>query len=112
MLLELDNISIYLLNKITSLFIQTQSDGQPKREAWMMELPDCMGQNIGLAARTFRVNAGPDLSDRSMWTDSPADRARKEKVSPFNRSHLVHFLLIAIFMYSLKYLFRGINNVK
>lgn len=45
----------------------------------MMELPDCMGQNIGLTARTFRVNAGPDLSDRSMWTDSPADRARKEK---------------------------------
>lgn len=58
---------------------KTQSDGQPKREAWMMELPDCMGQNIGLTARTFRVNAGPDLSDRSMWTDSPADRARKEK---------------------------------
>lgn len=58
---------------------KSQSDGQPKREAWMMELPDCMGQNIGLTARTFRVNAGPDLSDRSMWTDSPADRARKEK---------------------------------
>lgn len=58
---------------------KTQSDGQQKREAWMMELPDCMGQNIGLTARTFRVNAGPDLSDRSMWTDSPADRARKEK---------------------------------
>lgn len=95
MLLELDNISIYLLNKITSLFIQTQSDGQPKREAWMMELPDCMGQNIGLTARTFRVNAGPDLSDRSMWTDSPADRARKEKVSPFNvnRSQISSFLV-------------------
>lgn len=59
----------------------------------MMELPDCMGQNIGLTARTFRVNAGPDLSDRSMWTDSPADRARKEKVSSFNRSQFSSFLV-------------------
>lgn len=63
----------------------------------MMELPDCMGQNIGLTARTFRVNAGPDLSDRSMWTDSPADRARKEKVSSFDNHSLVHLLLIAIY---------------
>ena len=47
----------------------------------MTELPDCLGQNIGLAARTFRAHAGPDMSDRTMWTDSPADRARKEKVS-------------------------------
>lgn len=65
----------------------------------MMELPDCMGQNIGLTARTFRVNAGPDLSDRSMWTDSPADRARKEKVSSFDNHSLpvVHLLLVAIY---------------
>ena len=47
----------------------------------MTELPDCLGQNIGLAARTFRAHAGPDMSDRTMWTDSPTDRARKEKVS-------------------------------
>ncbi|XP_048744717.2 GPALPP motifs-containing protein 1-like [Ostrea edulis] len=61
---------------------KSDSEGQPKRDSWMTELPDCLGQNIGLTARTFRVNAGPDMSDRSMWTDSPADRARKEKEGP------------------------------
>nr|XP_022335691.1 GPALPP motifs-containing protein 1-like [Crassostrea virginica] len=58
---------------------KAESEGQIKRESWMTELPDCLGQNIGLAARTFRAHAGPDMSDRTMWTDSPADRARKEK---------------------------------
>ncbi|XP_062613442.1 GPALPP motifs-containing protein 1-like [Saccostrea cucullata] len=58
---------------------KNEPESQPKRESWMTELPDCLGQNIGLTARTFRANAGPDMSDRSMWTDSPADRARKEK---------------------------------
>ena len=46
----------------------------------MTELPDCLGQNIGLQARTFKVRSGPDLSDRSAWTDTPADRERKMKV--------------------------------
>lgn len=64
----------------------------------MMELPDCMGQNIGLTARTFRVNAGPDLSDRSMWTDSPADRARKEKVSSFDNQFSPSFVDCHIFI--------------
>lgn len=48
----------------------------------MMELPSAgLAKNIGLTARTFRSKAGPDLGDRSVWTDTPADRERKEKVS-------------------------------
>lgn len=50
------------------------------RESWMMELPSSkLSQSIGLQARSFRAKAGPDMSDRSAWTDTPADRERKEK---------------------------------
>ncbi|KAK3095399.1 hypothetical protein FSP39_014190 [Pinctada imbricata] len=54
-------------------------DKSVKRESWMTVLPDCLGQNIGLQARSFRVQQGPDMSDRSAWTDTPADRERKLK---------------------------------
>lgn len=50
------------------------------RESWMTELPSTkLGQSIGLSARTFRANAGPDLTDRSSWTDTPEDKERKLK---------------------------------
>lgn len=64
----------------------------------MMELLDCMGQNIGFIVRIFRVNVGSDLSDRFMWTDSSVDRVRKEKVSLFDNYSLVYFLLIVIYL--------------
>lgn len=51
-----------------------------QRESWMMELPSTgLAQNIGLTARTFRTRTGPDMGDRSMWTDTPADREKKIK---------------------------------
>ncbi|KAM9860872.1 GPALPP motifs-containing protein 1 [Aulostomus maculatus] len=46
------------------------------RESWMTELPPEL-QHIGLGARTFKKRSGPEKGDRSMWTDTPADRARK-----------------------------------
>lgn len=46
------------------------------REAWMMELPPEL-QHIGLGARTFKKKSGPENKDRSIWTDTPADRERK-----------------------------------
>lgn len=50
------------------------------RESWMMELPSAeLNQSLGLQARTFRAKAGPDMSDRSGWTDTPADREKKAK---------------------------------
>ena len=45
----------------------------------MTELPPEMGANFGLTNRTFRKNAAP-TGDRSGWTDTPADRERKQKV--------------------------------
>lgn len=64
----------------------------------MMELLDCMGQNIGFIVRIFRVNVGLDFSDRFMWTDSSVDRVRKEKVSLFDNYSLVYFLLVVIYL--------------
>ena len=45
----------------------------------MTELPPEMGANFGLTNRTFRKNAAA-TGDRSGWTDTPADRERKQKV--------------------------------
>ncbi|XP_071371856.1 GPALPP motifs-containing protein 1 isoform X2 [Centroberyx affinis] len=55
------------------------SDDGPEvltRETWMTELPPEL-QHIGLGARTFKKRSGPENKDRSIWTDTPADRERK-----------------------------------
>ncbi|KAG5262046.1 hypothetical protein AALO_G00291550 [Alosa alosa] len=49
-----------------------------KRETWMTELPPVL-QHIGLGARTFKKKSGPETKDRSLWTDTPADRERKAR---------------------------------
>ncbi|XP_026020824.1 GPALPP motifs-containing protein 1 isoform X2 [Astatotilapia calliptera] len=48
------------------------------RETWMTELPPEL-QHIGLGARTFKKRSGPENADRSIWTDTPADRERKAR---------------------------------
>lgn len=45
----------------------------------MTELPPEL-QHIGLGARTFKKKSGPEKGDRSIWTDTPADRERKTRV--------------------------------
>ncbi|NWI97859.1 GPAM1 protein, partial [Pitta sordida] len=62
--------------KLTS----TDSD-EPKqvtRESWMTELPPEL-KNFGFGPRTFKKRADDKSSDRSIWTDTPADRERKAK---------------------------------
>ncbi|KAK2174127.1 hypothetical protein NP493_825g02019 [Ridgeia piscesae] len=58
-------------------------DGTPARETWMTELPPerSTAHNLmaGLVSRKFRKDAGGSTGgDRSEWTDTPADRERKE----------------------------------
>jgi len=49
------------------------------RESWMIELPQVKGvADLGLTARQFRTRERPDFSDRSDWTDTPAERERKK----------------------------------
>uniref|UniRef100_A0A182Y5D4 Phosphatidate cytidylyltransferase, mitochondrial n=1 Tax=Anopheles stephensi TaxID=30069 RepID=A0A182Y5D4_ANOST len=57
------------------------------REDWMLELPDIRKiSDMGLGARQFRTREKPEIGDRSVWTDTPADRERKKKTSGTERS--------------------------
>ncbi|KAL8189807.1 UNVERIFIED_CONTAM: hypothetical protein K2H54_007892 [Gekko kuhli] len=51
---------------------------QVKRESWMTELPPEL-KGFGLGSRTFKRRADDKSGDRSVWTDTPADRERKAK---------------------------------
>merc|ERR1712136_661961 len=48
-----------------------------EREEWMTELPPVL-QGFGMGPRKFRNNP-INVGDRSVWTDTPADKARKAK---------------------------------
>merc|ERR1712098_44289 len=59
-----------------------------KRESWMLELPEEKANSFGLGPRQFSRKGLPEKGkDRSMWTDSPAEKERNlrdlemEKVS-------------------------------
>jgi hypothetical protein len=51
--------------------VQQEPEG-PRREDWMTELPPQV-KAFGLGPRKFRTR-DVDLGDRSVWTDTPADR--------------------------------------
>ncbi|GLV39194.1 uncharacterized protein CBL_06244 [Carabus blaptoides fortunei] len=65
--------------KIDSL--NQSNDNRTVREEWMLELPQVRAANLGLGPRQFRAKGVPDMSDRSSWTDTPQDKAKK-KVGP------------------------------
>lgn len=44
----------------------------------MLELPPEKSAIIGLGPRSFRRREGPDMSDRSSWTDTPETKLKKE----------------------------------
>ncbi|XP_039395064.1 GPALPP motifs-containing protein 1 isoform X7 [Mauremys reevesii] len=60
--------------KLTS----SDDDGskQVSRESWMTELPPEL-KGFGLGARTFKRRTDEKSGDKSIWTDTPADRERK-----------------------------------
>jgi hypothetical protein len=49
-----------------------------RRENWMLELPPEQAADFGLGPRQFRIRTKPESGDRSVWTDTPADRLQKE----------------------------------
>ncbi|CAH2224033.1 Hypothetical predicted protein [Pelobates cultripes] len=55
-------------------------DGSKKisRESWMTELPPEM-TSFGLGPRSFKRKTNEKSGDRTIWTDTPADRERKAK---------------------------------
>ncbi|KMQ86348.1 gpalpp motif-containing protein 1 [Lasius niger] len=62
-----------------------ETDLGNKREEWMTELPPAQAATLGLGPRKFRLRDGPDMSDRSCWTDTPAQKAQKQKDSEAKR---------------------------
>lgn len=48
------------------------------RESWMTELPPEM-KDFGLGPRAFKRRTDDKSGDRSIWTDTPADKERKAK---------------------------------
>ncbi|KAJ8733929.1 hypothetical protein PYW07_014480 [Mythimna separata] len=64
--------------KIRNLDGQSDTSKVKSREQWMLELPEGKAKIIGLEARSFRAKEGPDMSDRSSWTDTPEEKARKK----------------------------------
>uniref|UniRef100_A0A8C8RN36 GPALPP motifs-containing protein 1 n=1 Tax=Pelusios castaneus TaxID=367368 RepID=A0A8C8RN36_9SAUR len=51
---------------------------QVTRESWMTELPPEL-KGFGLGPRTFKRRTDEKSGDKSVWTDTPADRERKAK---------------------------------
>lgn len=81
------SISIVFLFYHVCLFLCGQDAPEVvTRETWMTELPPEL-QHIGLGARTFKKRSGPEKNDRSIWTDTPADRERKARVIIENLTH-------------------------
>ena len=48
-----------------------------KREAWMTELPPQLSGAVKLCDRRFKTSNTAINTDRSVWTDTPADKERK-----------------------------------
>nr|XP_054511111.1 GPALPP motifs-containing protein 1 isoform X2 [Agelaius phoeniceus] len=60
---------------------ESRPQDEPKqvtRESWMTELPPEL-KSFGFGPRTFKRRADDKSGDRSIWTDTPADRERKAK---------------------------------
>ncbi|XP_025896213.1 GPALPP motifs-containing protein 1 [Nothoprocta perdicaria] len=61
--------------------LTSADNDEPKkvtRELWMTELPPEL-KSFGFGPRTFKRRADEKSGDRSVWTDTPADRERKAK---------------------------------
>lgn len=56
-----------------------QIDAKNQREKWMIDLPSIKTPNLGLSSRKFKLREGPDILDRSCWTDTPIQKAQKQK---------------------------------
>ncbi|XP_076253946.1 uncharacterized protein LOC143192467 isoform X2 [Rhynchophorus ferrugineus] len=61
--------------------LDPKSNNEPVRETWMLELPAAKAAHFGLGPRQFRSKEGPDLTDRSSWTDIPNAKGKVKKPS-------------------------------
>ncbi|XP_067352213.1 GPALPP motifs-containing protein 1 [Channa argus] len=76
-----DSVALDIERRAQRMKEKLSRDDTPEvltRETWMTELPPEL-QHIGLGARTFKKRSGPENKDRSIWTDTPAERERKAR---------------------------------
>jgi len=59
--------------------IEGKGQHEVKRESWMLELPDAKAKSFGLGPRTFSRKGKTELGDRSVWTETPEDKARRAR---------------------------------
>ncbi|XP_045613031.1 GPALPP motifs-containing protein 1 [Procambarus clarkii] len=63
------------------------------RESWMTELPEDKPNFCGLSARQFLRKTPQAKGDRSGWTDTPADKARKSEMGVEGQQELTPELI-------------------
>ncbi|XP_019850538.1 PREDICTED: GPALPP motifs-containing protein 1-like isoform X2 [Amphimedon queenslandica] len=66
-------------NQMRSKLKSKNIPSQPVREEWMLELPPEINPNataLSMTSRKFRTKYS-ETGDRSVWTDTPAEKARK-----------------------------------
>lgn len=54
--------------------------GQPKRDSWMLELPEEKAKNFGLGPRQFSRSNNPKSKRDKSWTQTPSDKLKNKDV--------------------------------
>ncbi|KAI9560505.1 hypothetical protein GHT06_011438 [Daphnia sinensis] len=58
---------------------EDEESKQPKREDWMIELPELKRKNFGLGPRAFNRSEKPEVVGRDQWTSTPTTKASVSK---------------------------------
>ncbi|XP_057364646.1 GPALPP motifs-containing protein 1-like [Daphnia carinata] len=58
---------------------EDEESKQPKREDWMIELPELKRKNFGLGPRAFNRSEKPEVVGRDQWTSTPTTKASISK---------------------------------
>ena len=53
-----------------------EANKQPKREDWMIELPELKRKNFGLGPRSFNRSDKPEVVGRDQWTSTPTSKVQ------------------------------------
>lgn len=78
-----------------SLIYVLQHDNKPLvRESWMIELPEDKPNFCGLGPRQFLRKTPQQKGDRSVWTDTPADKERKAQVNLLDFDCFIIYLIL------------------
>lgn len=66
---EVESRALQMKRKL--LCLEDQGSVEPKREEWMIELPELNTKNFGLGPRTFNRAEKPECTGREEWTLTP-----------------------------------------